>query len=164
MVVAGIACGIVANGAAMDWKVTGAASTSGYSVYIVLSSAVADTFENADAVSALALNGGSGTIVSTGRAYAANGSIDDASLSKGDALSIIFVNADKSQWAVTSIDNSKIYDPNNQETSPGALTFANTAVTGATYKDFGGGNVPEPTTGLLILLGIASLSLKRKIA
>ena len=147
------------NAAAMNWKVTGAAATKDYSVYFLLADAVADSYASASDI--VALTGGSGTVAQSGRAYAVQGSISDSSLTKGAELAMIIVNADQSQYAVvTGISNSMIYDPAAQESAPGQLPIANSILTGASYQSFA--SVPEPTSGLLLLLGMAGLALRRK--
>lgn len=77
---------------------------------------------------------------------------------------IVLVTSDSSYTYVKDNWSAMVYDPDNQESSPGTATWkaADIASTG-TSKAFGG-NVPEPTTGLLILIGLAGLGLKRKVA
>ena len=57
---------------------------------------------------------------------------------------------------------SGIYDPNAvpAESSPGKVEFAATVWTGK--GTVGGGDVPEPTSAMLLLLGVAGLALRRR--
>ena len=59
-------------------------------------------------------------------------------------------------------DKSGIYDKNADppESTPGNVVFAATVWTGK--GTVGGGDVPEPTSAMLLLLGVAGLALRRR--
>ena len=156
-----VAGATIANAACMNWQVNGAAGTVDYSVFFLLTDNVADSYSSISDIAAL--NGGSGEIAKiSARAYGASGLIDDASLVKGSKLSMIIVNADATKYAViNNIDTTLVYDPNNQESSQGTFEVANDTITGASYQAFA---VPEPTSGLLMLIGLAGLALRRRRA
>ena len=56
-----------------------------------------------------------------------------------------------------------VYDPDNQESSPGQFNSITAAdMLAGSSGSFGA--VPEPTSGMLVLLGMAGLALKRERA
>ena len=59
---------------------------------------------------------------------------------------------------------AKILSAVAQATSTPTVAFANMAAATQNASNWQGGSVPEPTTGLLVLLGMAGLALKRKVA
>ena len=154
------------NAASVDWKLTGDYSTmSGYTAYAILGSTVVTTWDSADAVAAAAIPvGGSAAFSGTSRAFSANATAASDEITKSSAnIYFVIVNADKTKFAVTAVQDmaGKVYDPANQESSSGAFS---TAGKGLSYSPFGGGSgdVPEPTSGLLLLVGGAMLALRRK--
>ncbi|MGN0847119.1 MAG: PEP-CTERM sorting domain-containing protein [Kiritimatiellia bacterium] len=163
MAFAVIAMAVSVQAAAVNWKVSGTAATKDYTVY-VMAGAVIDTWDSATAVAAAAVD--SGVIALSGRNYLASGTASDAALTKTDSFYYVVISADGSQYAVSSAyaGADYVYDPNAAppESAPAVLpSFASAT---ATYKEFGGssGDIPEPTSGLLMLLGVAGLALRRR--
>ena len=79
---------------------------------------------------------------------------------KYDFYVVVFNNAvdtAATQYAVVSALN-KEYSSMDSKYGVGGLSFAT-----ASWNDIGGG-VPEPTSGLLLLLGVAGLALRRRLA
>ena len=158
-----VASACMANAALVDWKVTGAAIDNDAAVYIVLGDTAASSFADLAAVKAAAVGGASqGTIAKKSGKYVLSNTLNnEAFTSAANNLYFVFVSSDEKQYAVTSpyaIDSGKIYTAGNP--SPGTWT----ATVANVYKDFGGGDTPEPTSGLLLLLGVAGLALRRKQA
>ena len=156
---------VSAKAACVDWAVSGAAAQKGYTVYLLTS--LADSYESADAIAAAALS--SGTIAQTGRLYSTGTktATSDAitATSMKDAYYVIVSAADATSYTYYKTDMSaKVYDPNNQESSPGAFNSVNAAtiLSSGTSANFAA--VPEPTSGLLMLLGVAGLALRRRRA
>ncbi|MGN0847140.1 MAG: PEP-CTERM sorting domain-containing protein [Kiritimatiellia bacterium] len=159
---------VVVQAASIDWKVTGSAATENYQVYIV-SAISADWTGVADiAADATALgNNTSGTIVKNGRTYAlgpvrANG--DSITVESASSLYLVIVSGDdaKSYNYVNFDLSASVYEP--PATSPGAFSTTADALLAGASGSFAssGGDIPEPTSGILLLLGVAGLALRRK--
>ena len=101
----------------------------------------------------------------------AMGSSTDVLAAGGQAYSIVFVDAN-----VTSLDDSNIenyiiitgtsengYDPGTETSFAQMMDYTATPGSGS-YAWSSAEAVPEPTSGLLLLLGMAGLALKRKRA
>ena len=153
---------VSAKAASIDWKVTGTAATKGYTVYLLTS--LADSYESVSALASAAV--GSGEIIQDGRSYYAGGTAaNDAitSTSMKNAYYVIVAGNDAANYTYYKTDMSAlVYDPANQESSSGTFNSvsAATILQSGTSADFGA--VPEPTSGLLMLLGVAGLALRRR--
>ena len=148
--------------AAVDWKVTGTVTEVNYSVYLLVSDAVTTTWSSAADVAKAAIS--SGTIVSNGRSYVANGTAINSSLTKSSSFYYIIVTADESKYAVSDLYSGSSYVYNNEADPPeSASDIPVFAANTASYSNFSG-SVPEPTSGLLMLVGLAGLALRRKRA
>ena len=123
---------------------------------------------NGDVSATLASINGSGALVGTGtisdKARISGKSDSDLAKAGATAYFVVF-NADK---MYVSITGDAIYDSLSGESS---LTFA--TITDSSKLDFQAADgyskagwyaVPEPTSGLLLLIGMAGLALKRKRA
>ena len=155
------------NAMSVDWKYTGTSAQNGYTVYVILGSTAQTSWESVDAVQAAAKD--SGTIKKVGTAYNTDGSIADASITKTAAnYYYVLVNNDTPQkYQVSAVIDaaSKVYDPSNQESSTGKFNTNNTAASWGAAQSFSGGgttDAPEPTSGLLLLVGAGMLALRRK--
>ena len=159
-----VAAAISIQAASVDWRVAGTAATDGYSVYLLTE--LASSYESASALASAAV--ASGTIAKSGRDYTAGGTAASAAITKDsmkEAYWVIVASGD----SVTSYNYVKadmsamVYDPDNQESSPGMFNSVSAAnMLAGTSANFQ--SVPEPTSGLLMLLGMAGLALKRKRA
>ena len=166
--VAAMAMAVVANAASVDWQVTGSSTQVGYTAYVMTGDVVA-TWESLADVQAAAVD--FGTIAKSGRNYLTNGTASDAALTKSSSFYYIVVNADATQYAVSDAfaGSAYAYDPTATppETAPAAIPQF--AAAGATFSDWAKadgptGDVPEPTSGLLLLVGAAGLALRRRRA
>lgn len=165
MCAAALACASAANAACVDWKFDGTADTADYQVFLV--SAIDDAWTGVSDVAAAssALGaGGSGTITSKGRSYSATGQFYGDSVTAESAKGFYWVlvsGADARDYNYLAVDASaQIYTP--PASSPGQFVGKASDVLAGTKGSFA--NVPEPTSGLLALLGFAGLALRRRRA
>ena len=156
-----IAAGVQA--ASIDWNYLGAAAADeGKTVYIIAGSTAQQIWESVAAIEAAAIdNGGSGEIVKSGRNY---GIVDTTAyqIAEGSSAYFVIVSADQKKYGVSSVQDvsALIYDPAKQEGSKGIFDAGTLGLNPTKeFKD-----VPEPTSGLLLLLGVAGLALRRRRA
>ena len=160
-----VAAAVVAKAATIDWGYTSQASEVGYTVYLY-TSAVEASYASFDKLIEGAF--ASDTVVSKKVGPKTTYKIADnsvASASLGNTLYYVLVSgsgATTYTYGSSSV-SAFTYDPGNQESSPGALalTTANFSSSG-TIGGTPGPIAPEPTSGLLLLVGMAGLALRRK--
>lgn len=164
LMIGAVALAMGVQAASVDWKVSGTAATENYNVYLLTS--IADSYESVADIASAALI--SGTIAKAGRNYYAGGTAASEAITKDSMKEVYWVIVDGSGAPTTynyvKADlSSYVYDPDNQESSPGDFGSISAAdMLAGTSGSFGA--VPEPTSGLLVLLGMAGLALKRKRA
>jgi len=163
---AAIAFAVGVQGAQVAWKLTGNSSMNGYKVYVLLGDAATTTWADEAAVAAAALTGGTGTMAKQGRDYAVLGTVNDDRVVKGDTVNLYYVIVNGDQFATTTPYNATagVYDISSGDSPVNATSVSGT---GLTYTAFSGGgeptgDTPEPTSGLLLLVGGAMLALRRK--
>ena len=150
---------VCANAASVDWNYVGTAAEEGYTVY-AFSSAVAAQYDTFADLIAKA-DSSTGTVEAhsgrTGTTYYTN---PTSLAGVSDTLYLVVVSGSSAtEYKYGSVSTSGYtYDPNAQQTSPGTLAIPASAITRT------GMIAPEPTSGLLLLLGVAGLALKRKRA
>ena len=165
IIAAALVMGFASQAASIKWTFnTNAATWNGYTVYAV--SALSDFADVAAVEAAMISEGASGTI-SGSRSYFATGS-GEGNWAAGESVPFYYVVVDKA---------GENYWTTGQQTAtavttgtPAASTFAakdGGALLSTPGKSFGGPGpdpTPEPTSGLLLLLGVAGLTLRRKQA
>ena len=162
-----VACAMISNAASVTWKYTGAAEDVGSTVYLFTASvsnqydSFADLIKGAVSSATVASKkvGPKTTYVTPDTVAAAD------SITKTGSLYAVLVSGDSATtYKYGTLDAaSLVYDPNNQETSPG--TFAMTTASFTSSGTIGGTSpIPEPTSGLLMILGMAGLALRRRRA
>lgn len=154
-----------ANAASVSWKVSGSAATENYQVYLVgaISESWASVADLAADASAYGTGGTSGTIVKNGRSYYVNASMASDNISKmsADVYFVIVSGDDAAGYNYVKADLSElVYE--GVETPPGTYIKTADDLLAGTAGSFGA--VPEPTSAMLVLLGVAGLALKRKRA
>lgn len=182
---AAVAVGVAAHAATVDWQYTVTASAvdysaSNYKVYLVdatkwdaLTSVTSDTFADntivygqttfADGTGKSATSKSYGTKDATGAKGSYSTALSDSIVASGDTLDVYYVILDTSKDPSEYYASSKATLTGREATGTaiktGFGTVANSAVTWTATQ-----SVPEPTSGLLMLLGIAGLALKRRRA
>ena len=164
MIIAAVVMAVVsAKAASVDWKVTGTSSQVGYTVYLL--AAAPEKYASVTELAAAAVD--TGSIASAGRGvYSASGTAANTAItatSMADAYFVILKSADATEYTYVKQDMSaRVYDPANQESSKGTFSTSTATILAGTTSSFQ--TVPEPTSGLLMLLGMAGLALRRKRA
>lgn len=158
---AAVALAMGVQAAAVSWKVTNA-NYKGATVYAITgytSAQVVSYFSSTtEADWSTAVSGATSGILN-----AARGVCQADSDSVGSSVVFAIVNpsiADGNAWLVTGDISTSGYTYSGTQTKPGTLS-----ITAADFANSGTFTaVPEPTSGLLMLLGLAGLALKRKFA
>lgn len=163
--------GIAANAATVNWQVNAIQSSPDVTVgagWLVQVFSASVTYDYASAKNGSITAWGSSAAVAAGATYRASGSVADG-LANGTTASFYAVVYD-----AASVADAKNYiistDVSVTATAAGnnvTLTFGAMAGTTATANKFYGQSwtaVPEPTSGLLMLLGMAGLALRRRRA
>ena len=162
---------LCSQAAKIDWSISCAADdsaiTAGYTVYICNTSVASATLTGVSDLSSylIGTSGNTGILeegfFGTSTEGAVNG-IDNNLDGQTQNFTYVIVNGDKSgYWTQNS--SAEIY---TTSTSPvGSSEDAWTLVSGtaATAWSTGPTPVPEPTSGLMLILGMAGLALKRKL-
>ena len=164
LMIGAVALAMGVQAATVNWKVSGTAATVNYNVYLLTS--IADSYESVADIA----NAGhtSGTIVKSARNHIAGASAAADAITKDSMKEVYWVIVDGSgsptSYNYVKTDMSAfVYDPDNQESSPGQFNSITAAdMLAGSSGSFGA--VPEPTSGMLVLLGMAGLALKRKRA
>ena len=182
-----VAVGFMANAATVDWQVwvTGGTKVAnaydGYTAYLVNASAwdalteiTADTFTSSVVLDSATFNAGSGkssytykTLNSTDTP--AGRPVSIGTLAEGSTIDVYYVllntNTDPSTYYTIS-DTLTGRAETGEELFGSNTSIAQSTLSSASWTAVGGGSspVPEPTSGLLLVLGMAGLALRRKRA
>ena len=163
-----IAITTIAGASTVSWKLTTGATYSGMDVYGLsgtTAAAVLAACQSTDASTWTTTFAGvtPASVVGSNARAAASG--ETAGVASGDNLVLVIVDgsvADGSQYWVLNdytIQAANVFDPPSTGTAAGiSLSTLGTAGRGTFTA------VPEPTSGLLMLLGMAGLALRRRRA
>ena len=165
-----LAC-VGANAAVVDWSVSGStADNAGNMVYVVgaLSDAWTSVADIAADAAKFGTKGTSGMVAKAGRIYTTgtqNLVSDSVTKTSGDVYFVIVTGDDATSYTYVKVDLSGLaYE--GSDSSPGSYDTTTDALFAGISKSFSGGSggVPEPTSGLLLLVGGAMLALRRRRA
>ena len=164
-ILAAAALAASAQAASASWKFTGSSNVKGLTVY-AFAEALADPTE-----SAIKAATSYGTLPTSGRSFATQGRLDGYAETDQSVSVYLYLLGEKdgqSYYYQTTV-SATTYDPTGTA-NPTIGAYSNTslpAVGGTGWSQVsagsgGGGDVPEPTSGLLLLVGGAMLALRRK--
>ena len=169
MLLAAVVAVSLANAASVNWVIDlGKTDYANKNYYIFDSSKSADVLSALAAVDDSTAKTLSGMALASGTLNSKAGKATGNGLDVGSVTELMFVAvkgdgiADGSAYIYGSLDvSSALYTP--PATAPAAFTAnaANMTKSGTMSASAGGG-VPEPTSGLLLLIGGAMLALRRK--
>lgn len=161
---------MTAQASTVMWKLTTGATYSGMNVYGLTETTAATVLAACQSTDSTKWSDTFGStasysVVGTNARAAASG--ETAGIAAGDNLVLVIVDGDVADgskyWVVNdyTIQAANVFDPPSTGTAAGlSLSTLGTAGSGT----FTAAAVPEPTSGLLLLLGMAGLALKRKRA
>jgi len=170
---------VAAQAASVTWQYTSSVTTedkwAGYMVYYfdtatfnagkdaTTSGIKSELLGSALDSSSLYYASGSGSSRMYKTGSAANGpelrQIDNVSGSSVN-WTMVLVNADENEYKVLGTGTTATFDPETQSATKSTLTKTMSAMNGLTSYPVSG--VPEPTSGLLLLVGAGMLALRRK--
>ena len=189
---AAVAVGLAAQAAIVDWQysVQGVDTTvagypdynSGYTLYLVDAAAfdnvekvTADTFKDSSITyGSTTFAAGTGkkasaktfNSIAVGKTEAGLSAttLSDDIITKGGTHDFYYVIVDDNADKYIVSDKATLTGRGTTDSGIGGNALATTqaAIDTKGWKSFGGGDVPEPTSGLLLLLGVAGLALRRK--
>ena len=177
---------VVCQAAQLDWRYNASSEDVGKTVYVLLGTEAQENWDSLDKLSAEAVS--SGEVKKKVNKYYATGSFNNAEVTKTSAsIYYVVVDTDGKTFGVTSVSDmtGSVYDPANQESSPGqntSLSSSSITKSGIAWGTGGGGDpdpgpspdnpptpgpggdgdVPEPTSGILLMIGGAALALRRR--
>ena len=162
MLLGAVACAAVAQAATFNWSVAAGTAYDGYSVYLTKGSKYATLAALQDDL--IGASGNSGTLAkATASARNVSAATFVSGLTANTSYDFYFVFVkDDNYW----VSGKQVAVIGAESDTPPTLKIAQAAGTsllgGTPTGKFS--SVPEPTSGLLLLLGMAGLALKRKVA
>ena len=171
MAVAVVAATVV-NAASVNWKLQTGATYSGMKVYGITGTSAATVLaacQSTDSSKWAETFAGFTAFTATGTNNRAGADGESTGIAAGDNLVFVIVDgavADgNNYWVVNdyTIDAANIFEPPATGTKA-TIVLSTQGTAGSGKFTAGSSPVPEPTSGLLMLLGIAGLALRRRRA
>ena len=164
VVLLSIAFAVVANAASVTWALTGASAYKGENVYAItgLTSAQVIAYFSSTTASdwSKGLDGAGANAISN------RGGATGSSEGAGSTMVFAIIKtgvAEGNDWLVTGDISTSGFTYTPPATAPGTLQVAASAFTNTgKFTAESSGDIPEPTSGLLLLVGAGMLALRRK--
>ena len=154
--------GIAANAASVNWSVTTAKGNAGIDVYLTTTSSIASMDDITSNLFGNSGNQGETALAtSTARNATATGAVGGLTENTTYEFFYVFVNEDNQFWVSDKQTVTTAAETAAAATASLSATNSN-ALLNSTASGTLSENVPEPTSGLLLLLGVAGLALRRK--
>ena len=186
VICATIAMAAAAHAAAIDWSVAnnswtlknGSKAASGTTVYLIDATASSTLFASVGKdgsfnAAQAGVFGSAATVNGKGSVTTVTAKSDALVAGKSYDFAILVIDtasdAKQAYALISGASTQTAYDPNATPPAPTSVGFGATQFSSPTtsWTQAGGSSpepTPEPTSGLLLLLGMAGLALKRKIA
>ena len=166
-----VAAAVVANASQMDWKFSTSADYKNYNVYIVSAITEGGFTKLSDITDNLLGTAGNTGTVTGSRTYLAQGRVTGLTAAEKSDVNFyyVIVNPNDATGYWTMASSGQAYETATDAagsaipaaTANGLLATAKTAwATGGGGQE--GGDGPEPTSGILLLVGAGVLGLRRK--
>ena len=103
------------------------------------------------------------------RKSTASGSATSDTITKDKSYYFVMVDAAGENFKAAGpyAGTSMVYDPSQMESAPDNTDFASSTFASASWTAVGGGStppIPEPTSGILMIVGLGALALRRRKA
>ena len=163
LAVAIVCAAAMSQAASVKWQATAAKTYDGQNLYLLTS--IATTYDSLEKFEASAID--FGTVSKVAASYKVSAKLtENEAITKTSNFYLAVVDGNTIHYLdVTSSLQPLVYAP--PESSPGTASIAFADVAGAaTTATIGGGPepIPEPTSAMLLLLGMAGLALRRRLA